>query len=249
MTPERHPIPYSGQTEAPATSRRPSYSSRIPPSETGPYDDALRPSARGRGPSLTNRVLFYGGAGILAAAATAAAVLAARKLTDSDDGPSSTFRPARERSSAPRFAELDESEREEIRQRARERARADRNRAARLRAKAARERAAPRRNLARDVTETAENLSVSIQGAVAALSGALTGFQQVARQAGGVLREFSDAADTFRGVLARPEDRTGTTTGLQAETRRSTTAEMPQRDGTVRLAEEDRDTHDRMHRL
>lgn len=222
----------------------PMHSSRIPPSEPGPYaEDGPAPTRR-RKRTLTGKALYYGGAGVLAAAATAAVILAARKLTDRAETPAEKAPAGRDRGLAPRFAELDEEEREEIRRRARERARADQNRAARLRAMAARERAAPRRNIAREVTETADGLSGSIHGVMGALTSAMTGFRQVAQQAGGIMRDFTDAADVVRGLLDRPESRTEP----QSETQR-TRRDEPARDHSVRVPEEDRRSHDRTHSL
>lgn len=207
MPSDRQTDPKPDETEAETALREPTHSSRIPPSDPGPYERAMHPDAPARGPALTGKILYYGGAGVLAAAATAAVILAARKLTERDRHAPAARHPRRERTLAPRFAELSEAEREEIRRHAREQARADRNRAARLRAMAARERAAPRRNVARDLTETADNLSGSIHGLIGALTSALTGFRQVAQQAGGIMRDFSDAADGLRDLMERPGDR------------------------------------------
>lgn len=237
--------------------RGPQYSTRIPASEPGPYEDATDPASRFRRPTLTRNVLYYGGAGILAAAATAGVVLAARRLLDDDKEAGPDNHRPRGQALAPRFADLDEVEREEIRRRAREQARADQNRAARLRAKAARERVAPRRNIARDITETADNLSGSIHGVIGALSSALAGFQQVAQQAGGIMREFSAAADTVRGLVDRPADRSSDRSGPRREDRPAgpafrDDAAAPERtapERTVRIDEADRQEHGRMHRL
>ncbi|WP_299845576.1 hypothetical protein [uncultured Paracoccus sp.] len=251
MSSERDVNPKPSETETAASLRGPTHSSRIPPSEPGPYVDAARAAGRSRRPTLTGKVIYFGGAGILAAAATAAVVLAARKLTDHGDEPAADRHPPHERPLAPRFAELDEEEREEIRRRARERARADRNRAARLRAMAARERVAPRRNIARDVSETAQNLSGSIHGVMGALTSALSGFRQVATQAGGIMREFSVAADTVRSLLDRGEGRADTRYADRSEARppQQHQQEAPPRNGGVRVEDEDRQTHDRLHRL
>jgi hypothetical protein len=246
MSSERDVNPKPSEAETAVSLRGPTHSSRIPPSEPGPYGDAARAAGRPRRQTLTGKVIYYGGAGVLAAAATAAVVLAARKLTERGDEPVADG--PRGPQLAPRFAELDEDEREEIRRRAREQARADRNRAARLRAKAARARVAPRRNIARDVTETADNLSGSIHGVIGALTSALSGFRQVAGQAGGIMRDFSDAADTVRSLLDRPEDRRDTHPADRPE-RRAPQDETAPRDNTVRVEDEDRRSHDRLHRL
>ena len=91
-------------------------------------------------PSMTSRVLVYGGAGIAAAAATAAAVLAVRKVADLVTGGDELDRHAERvaekarvrvydeahgRYSAPRMAAMTERDREAMRARARARMRQD----------------------------------------------------------------------------------------------------------------------------
>lgn len=223
------PVPEGHHTAAPYP-HRPMRSTRIPPSETGPYDAAA--PRRRREPSLTGKVLMIGGTAVMAAAATAAAVMAARKLADAVSGdhahgPIAGAGHRDQRALAPRFADLDEDEREEIRHRAREQARRDQNRSARLRATAARERVAPRGNIARELTDTASDLSTSLNGVVFALTSAMTGFRQVAGQASSLVRDFSDAADAVRSVLNRGD--------------KPTTASAPDQD-------QDR-VRDRTHRL
>ncbi|MFV0302526.1 MAG: hypothetical protein ACK5IP_16940 [Paracoccus sp. (in: a-proteobacteria)] len=111
MSSDRQTDPKPDETEAETTLRGPMHSSRIPPSDPGPYERAMRPDAPARGPRLTGRILYYGGAGVLAAAATAAVILAARKLTERDRHAPAASHPRRERALARRFAELSEAER------------------------------------------------------------------------------------------------------------------------------------------
>lgn len=178
---------------------RPMHSSRIPPSDEGPYRGLRR-----RGPSLTTKLLVWGGIGVVTAAATAAAILATRRPEDEHrDRPA--LMASGPRPLAPRFAEMDDEAREAVRRRDRERALRERNRIARMRALAARERVAPRRNAAREMADTASSLSGSLNGLVGSLTSAMAGFRQVAGQAGGILREFSDAADVARDFLDRPQ--------------------------------------------
>lgn len=158
-------------------------------------------------PSLTSRILVVGGAAVMAAAATAAAVMATRRIAGLIAG--GDEEPVARPHLAPRYAEMDEDEREEVRRRMRARARADANHAARARAEAARERHPPRRNAAQGLTDTATQLSGSLNGVMGALTGAVAGFRSVATQAGGIVRDFAEAADTVRSFLDnRPSGQT-----------------------------------------
>lgn len=177
-------------------------SSRMPPADLGPDGADQR-----RGPSPSNRLIVLAGAGVMAAAVTAAGILAARRLIraidgDRDDAAKTT---GKRDHLAPRFARMTEDEREALRARARARARRDRNEIARLRAEAARERAAPRRHRPDNLAQRATRLSGSLAGLVTSLAGAVSGLRMVAAQASGIMREFSDAAEMVRAVL-NPED-------------------------------------------
>lgn len=195
-------VPEGHKTAAPYP-HRPMRASRIPPSSEEAYAGQKRREA-----SLTAKLVVLGGAGIMAAAATAAAVMVGRRLGDvvggdARDGALSGGEPRR-RPLAPRFAEMDEETREAVRRRDRDRALRERNRISRMRAMAARERVAPRKNVARELRDTANDLSGSLNGVMASLTGALTGFRQVSAQAGGIMREFSNAADLARSFLDEP---------------------------------------------
>lgn len=137
------------------------------------------------------------GAGVAAAAVTAGTVLALRKVADmitSDEA-------APRQNLAPRFATLDDDEREDMRRNVRARAREDAAEAARLRAAAGRRRAMPQPNVADRFTNRAERVSGSLTAFVAAMSGAVEGFRSVAGQAGGIMRDFTEAAATVRSFL------------------------------------------------
>lgn len=122
------------------------------PQRTLPHGDVSLDGTRAwPQPSMTSRVLTYGGAALAAAAVTAGAVLAVRKVADlvtgNDDLDRKADRQAEkararvydaDRGRAPGFAKLDEDERAAMRARARRRAEDDRATAARLRAEAAR---------------------------------------------------------------------------------------------------------------
>lgn len=168
-------------------------------------------------PSTAARVIVWGGLAAGTAGLTAGGILAARKLADliSDDTPRRRPDAGPSGRLAPRYAELDESEREEIRRRNRVRAREDARAAADIRAEAARRRPAPSRNVARDLTQTAQGLSAGISGVVQSLTEAFESFRRVAVQANGVVSEFVAAADQLRSVLdkgghraARPRNAT-----------------------------------------
>ncbi|MDO5704880.1 MAG: hypothetical protein Q4G49_07365, partial [Paracoccus sp. (in: a-proteobacteria)] len=166
-------------------------SRRIPPSgDVSPDGDREWPH-----PNLTSQVVVYGGAAIMAAAATAGVVLALRKVSDLISGDGNDVRPR----VAPRFADLEDDERDAIRRRVREQAREDARHAARMRAQAARERHGPRSNAAQSLSQRVDQVSGSLNG----LLSAFAGFRSVAAQAGNIAREFSDAADIVRSVLDR----------------------------------------------
>lgn len=188
----------------------------VPPGHISDMDHHFRKRASSDGagpragrdePSLTGRIVVWGGIALGVAGVTAAAVIAARKLGDamSDDQPergrrSRDYRP-QQNHVAPRFAALDEDEREAMRRRVRARARADEDQDARLRASASRRRRKPRKDFAREVNETTSSLSSGLDGVTASLTGAFQGFRSVAGQASGIVREFSDAADQLRSML------------------------------------------------
>ena len=122
------------------------------PQRTLPHGDVSLDGTRAwPQPSMTSRVLTYGGAALAAAAVTAGAVLAVRKVADLVTGNDDLDREADrqadkararvydvDRGRAPGFAKLDEDERAAMRARARRRAEEDRASADLLRAEAAR---------------------------------------------------------------------------------------------------------------
>lgn len=163
----------------------------IPPS--GPVSpDGKRPWPQH---SLKTRLLVWGGLGVMTAAATAATVLTVRHLAQAvtGDPPEKTARSSR----APRFADLTEEQRDEMRARVRSQARQDSAATARMRARAARRRNPPRRNAAVDMTRQATELTKSLVGLVGTLGTAMAAFRVVAEQADTIRREFSDVADTL----------------------------------------------------
>lgn len=198
------PVPKGHRTASPYP-HKPMKSSRIPPS--GPV------SPDGRSvwpiPSLAARIVVWGGVAAAAAAVSAGLVIATRKLTE--DRPRHADAAPRRKSAglAPRFADLDDDEREEMRRRARAQARADQRRAAGLRAKASRG-----RDAASSLTERATGLSASLNGVTDSLLSAFNGFRSVATQAGEIVAEFGAAAELVRNILqprppredARPQE-------------------------------------------
>lgn len=162
-------------------------------------------------PSLTSKIVVWGGIALGVAGATAATVMAARKVGDMmrDDVSDTPARPRnyapQQEYVAPRFKAMDDDEQEAMRRRVRARARADEDEAARLRAAASRRRRKPKRNFAQDLTETASHLSSGLDGVTKSLANAFQGFRSVATQATGIVSEFALAADQLRSVMRGSE--------------------------------------------
>lgn len=162
-------------------------------------------------PSLTSKIVVWGGIALGVAGATAATVMAARKVGDMmrDDDSNAPARPRsyapQHEHVAPRFGALDDDEQEAMRRRVRARARADEDEAARLRAAASRRRRKPKQNFAQELTETASNLSSGLDGVTKSLASAFQGFRSVAAQASGIVSEFAVAADQLRSVMRGSE--------------------------------------------
>lgn len=170
------PAPKGHQTAGPYP-HRPMRSSRIipstPPSSVGRRADA--------DPSLSARLIVWGGVALGMAGLTAATLLATRKLAGTiADDPAPVSRPAR-----PGFV-AEPVAKQVTRQDAR---------------------VAPRRKVARDLTRTANDLSASIDGVAKSVLGAFQGFRQVSSQANGLVREFAETADQVRTVLHGLEPR------------------------------------------
>lgn len=225
-------------------------------------------------PSMTSRVLVYGGAAIAAAAATAGVVLAARKVADMVTGNDELDREAHDaaerarvrvydeahgRYTAPRMAAMPEREREAVRARARSRMREDDAQRSRMRAEARRKQdddrrpARPRQGVQPmgfldDVEHTAQRLTRTVNDVVNGIGAAVAAFQSVAAQAEGVMRNFQGAADQVRGFLD-----TGRGTGTNPAPRRDPYRRPARRD-VVDLRETDDAAqaggdHARTHRL
>ena len=122
------------------------------------------------------------------------AAIVARKLAGTDDAPHPTHRQA----VAPRFARLEEEEREAMRRRVRAQARDDSVHTARVRAKASRGRSG---NFAKDLTRTATDLSDGLNGVAQSLAGAFQSFRGVSSQATSIVGEFVAAAEQLRAIL------------------------------------------------
>ncbi|WEF22900.1 hypothetical protein [Paracoccus sp. S3-43] len=162
-------------------------------------------------PSTGAKIALWGGVALGVAGGTAAAIFAIRKIAEAisdDEGPrpSHHARPRRNHA-APRFARMDEEEREAMRRRVRDQDREDRQEVARLRAEAARRRpapAAPRRkkeNFAEGLIETSTRLSQGLEGVAKSVALAVESFRGVAGQATGIVQEFAAAADQLRSAL------------------------------------------------
>lgn len=167
-------------------------------------------------PSLTSRIIVFGGMGIAAAAATAGAVLAVRAIVDAvagdddDDleaarqrararrhGQSSSARPSSSRPQRPspaRFADMDYDS-----------SRAERERAERSRREAARRRNAGSHgssgSVVESVNETVASVTSGVRDVLATVTAAIEGFRSVAAQAGDVMADFNKAADQVKSMI------------------------------------------------
>ncbi|MGZ3215899.1 hypothetical protein [Paracoccus sp. T5] len=193
------PVP-EGHHPASQSAHRKMVSSRIPPSgHVSPDGRRAWPT-----PTLTSKAIVWGGVALGIAGLTAATAIAARKLVGADE-PERAPRRRGPAPVAPRFAELDESEREAMRRRVREQAREDSQTKALLRVEASRSR--PRRgNFAQDLTKTANELSEGLNGVAQSLTTAFNAFRGVSQQANAIVGDFVTAADQLRAVIGGGSD-------------------------------------------
>ncbi|MEE2859923.1 MAG: hypothetical protein ACU0DH_13805 [Paracoccus sp. (in: a-proteobacteria)] len=188
------PVPDGHLTDDP-TARH-----RIPSASRGLSKDA----------STATKVIVWGGMALGVAGLTAAATMTARKLI----GPRHPAPRIQGPVHAPRFAEMTEAERDEVRRRVRAQALEDDRESARLRVEAAEARH-PRGNFAQDLTRTATELTDSLNGVAQSISDAFESFRGVSRQANSILGDFVVAADQLKAILngspgpqpVAPEDR------------------------------------------
>ncbi|TGN59395.1 hypothetical protein E4L95_11585 [Paracoccus liaowanqingii] len=186
------PVPKGHKTASPYAHRK-MVSSRIPPSgKVSPDGTRSWPK-----PSTTAKVVVWGGVALGMAGIAAAISLAVQSLSGDDDAPAPRRRIDGPRPAAPRFAELDEDDREAVRRRVRAQALEDKRRTAQVRAKAGRGRA----NIAKDLTQTATDLSQGLNGVAQSLLAAFQSFRGVSHQATGIVGEFVTAADQLRAIL------------------------------------------------
>ncbi|WP_410216869.1 hypothetical protein [Paracoccus sp. (in: a-proteobacteria)] len=201
------PVPKGHRTASPKGQRK-TTSSRIPPSgKVSPDGRRAWPE-----PSMTAKVVVWGGVALGVAGLAAATSLAARALIGSDDpAPRRSSRDHDRQRMAPRFATMDEDERDEIRRRVQDQAREDARQTARLRAEAGRGSARPHAaaakarpqpgNVAKDLTKTANELSQSLNGVAQSLVAAFTAFRGVSQQATTIVGDFVTAADQLKAIL------------------------------------------------
>ncbi|WJS84440.1 hypothetical protein [Paracoccus sp. TOH] len=192
-----------GPRPVPEGHRRPAAhheSRRIPPhGDVSP--DGTRPWPH---PSRGAKWLTWGGTTLAAAALTAGTVIAARRVIDllSEDEP-----PRRRGSLAPRFAEMDQAEREAMRRRTLQREAEAAREAARIRAEAERGRPRPRRqprqSLMQEVDANTASLAQGVESVMRSVSSAMAGFRSVAGQATTIMQEFGDAAALAQGIFGR----------------------------------------------
>lgn len=108
---------------------------------------------------------------------------------------------------APRFAEMDEGEREAVRSRDRDLREADRRRieqqrqAARTRGTRPRPATAGKLGFLDGLNTSIADVTRSIEAVVGAVTVAVEGFKGVAGQAGGIVKDFHDAADNVKSML------------------------------------------------
>lgn len=223
-------------------------------------------------PSTAAKVVVWGGAGLITAAATAAAILTVRKVADlvtgNDDidrDAEHAARKARERvwdnardgktkprrksdrPHAPAFADMSERERGDVRHRADLRLEQDDAERARQREQARRTRRpakpAPRhKSFLHEIEDNATRLTTGVNGVVGSLSAAMAGFRLVASQAEGILKEFHTTADSIRSFLDNSASRD--------RQRRAGTAERPRKSDMVDLRDDPTDPDpERTHKL
>jgi len=206
-------VPEGHRTPSPFPHRK-MVSSAVPPSgNVSPDGKENWPE-----PSLGAKIVVWGGMALGVAGITAASAIAARKLIGSDHAPAA--RPRGPAPVAPRFAELDEDEREAMRRRVRAQAREDSTQAARLRSQAGQGR--EKANFAKDLTRTATELTDGLNGVAQSLVTAFDSFRGVSRQATTIVGDFVAAADQLKSMVngapgpkpvqpdqpKRPDDRT-----------------------------------------
>ncbi|MCF3973897.1 hypothetical protein [Paracoccus salsus] len=197
------PVPKGHKTASPYP-HKPMRASRVIPSAPMSPDGRHAYPA----PSLSSKIIVWGGVALGVAGLTAGALMAARKLSDSgsEDRPRPHRRATKQRTHAPAFAGMTPDEQEAVRRRVRDQARRDSRESAQARATAAERRAPPRGNLAHELTDTANDLSRSLNGVAQSLVAAFQGFRSVAAQAKAIVSEFAEAAESVRSALRDGHD-------------------------------------------
>lgn len=196
------PVPEGHRSAAPYAHRK-MRSSRIPPSGlVSPDGQRIWPA-----PSTTAKAVVWGGVVLGMAGLAAGTAMAVRALSGEDapaadrrKGGQQAWRHDDPKGLAPRYAGLDEDEREAVRRRVRAQARRDAEANARLRAGAATRRKGGG-NFAKDLTETANQLSGGLNNVAQSLVSAFEAFRKVAAQGHGIVGEFVSAADEIRSML------------------------------------------------
>lgn len=235
--------------------RGPSESRFVPPSGNVSPDGRRHWPA----PSSRARLLAWGGTAIAAAAVTAGAVYAGRAVAgalrgDDSPAPPPSQKPA-ERASAPqsapphepsrppRFVDLAEEDRAALRKRARalQEARAQ----ARARSAGDDEEApcakAAKRSFTADVEDKTAKMHRSVENTMHSISSAVSGFRNVAGQAGSIMREFNDVAALLGSFIG---DKAKAAQQHVRETAEDVTEEAKsRRDDLVKAADKTRREH------
>lgn len=175
-------------------------------------------------PSLTAKIIVYGGLAAGAAAATAGAVMAVQTIVDtfSGDDDDDDIEAARKRArqqggratarrssfgpshSRMRFAD------DEAAQRARHQARRARS-----------QRRGPQPSMVETVSETVSSLTSGSRDVMETLTAAIGAFRSVASQAGGIVEQFHGAADQVKSMLDPGPASTARKSDMRARPRRS----------------------------
>ncbi|WP_378942681.1 hypothetical protein [Paracoccus sp. R86501] len=188
------PVPEGHKTGSPYP-HRPMRVSKVPPSgRVSPDGRHAWPE-----PSLSAKIIVWGGMALGVAGITAATSIAARKLVASERPDTVPPRLTGPAPVAPRFAQMEEDDREAMRRRVRAQAREDATQKARLRAKAGQGR--DRSNFAQDLTRTATELTDGLNGVAQSLVTAFDSFRGVSQQATTIVADFVAAADQLKSMV------------------------------------------------
>ena len=172
-------------------------SRRIPPhGDVSPDGKRVWPR-----PSLTARILVWGGTAAAVAGVTAGAVILGRQIGQSlsADRPEKRHRTPAQK---PRRGPHEDTGRADVREGSeRVSAQSNRYRSGAGRADKPSRRRSPTVSLVDEIEASSERLTGTVAGLVGSLGAAFSGFRTVASQANGIIQEFGDTADLIRNIL------------------------------------------------